>query len=148
MARGGPDITYKGGLSKDPIQVLLDSKLGRVVGAELDGQVVSVGLFTCFNGLVYHALSGHSETALRTQAPTLLLWETMKRYKAEGARRFNFGGCSVAAAEEGHPEHGVYAYKKDFGGERLDCSSFSKVLAPVRHGMGKLLKRVGRIGKG
>jgi len=144
VARGGQDITRKGEPLADPVKVLLDSGLGRIVCARVEGQVVSTGLFTRFGSVVYHTLSGHGEGALRSQAPTFLLWETIKRYKAEGARWFNFGGCSVAAAEEGHPEHGVYAYKKDFGGQRLDCITFDKVLFPIRHGIGSLLKRAGR----
>jgi CelD/BcsL family acetyltransferase involved in cellulose biosynthesis len=142
VVRGGKDIARGGKPHADPVGVLLARGLGRIVGARLDDQVISAGLFTLFNGLVYHTLSGHSETALRLQAPTLLLWETIKRYKAEGALRFNFGGCSAAAIEEGHPEHGVYVYKQGFGGDRIDCVIFDKVLFPVRHRAAVLLKKV------
>jgi len=142
VARGGKNISHKGKPNADPVKVLLDSGLGRLVCARVNGQVVSTGLFTLFNGLVYHTLSGHSEAALRSQAPTFLLWETIKRYKAEGALRFNFGGCSAAATEEGHPEHGVYVYKQGFGGDRIECVTFSRVLFPIRHRAGVLLKRV------
>jgi lipid II:glycine glycyltransferase (peptidoglycan interpeptide bridge formation enzyme) len=144
MARGGVDIRQKDLATVDPISVLLNAGLGRIVCAKVEGQVVSAGLFTYFNGIVYHTLSGHSELALRTQSPTYLLWETMKRYKAEGARWFNFGGCAVEAEKEGHSEHGVYSYKKDFGGERLDCATFHKVLFPIRHGLGTLMKKMRR----
>jgi hypothetical protein len=147
VARGGRDITRKDGCCEDPVTVLLDSGLGRIVCAVVDGQVVSAGLFTCFNGVVYHTLSGHGEEALKSQSPTFLLWETIKRYKVEGARRFNFGGCSVAAEGESHPEHGVYVYKRDFGGQRLDRASFHKVLSPLRHGLGRLLKSIRRAGR-
>ena len=142
VARGGKNITHNGNPHADPVKVLLDCGLGRIVCAKVDGQVVSASLFTIFNGLVYHTLSGHSEAALRTQAPTFLLWETIKRYKTEGALRFNFGGCSAAATEEGHPEHGVYVYKQGFGGDRIECATFNKVLFPMRHRAGVLLKRV------
>jgi hypothetical protein len=142
VARGGKNISRKGEPDADPVRVLLDSGLARIVCAKVDGQVVSAGLFTLFNGLVYHTLSGHSEAALRSQAPTFLLWQTIKRYKAEGALRFNFGGCNAAATEEGHPEHGVCAYKQGFGGGQIECVTLSKVLLPIRHRAGVLLKRV------
>ena len=142
VARGGKNISHKGTFNADPVKVLLDSGQGRIVCAQIDGQVVSAGLFTLFNGSVYHTLSGHSEAALRSQAPTFLLWETIKRYKVEGALRFNFGGCSAAATEEGHPEHGVYIYKQGFGGERIECVTLQRVLFPIRYGAGMLLKRV------
>jgi hypothetical protein len=142
VARGGRNISRRNKPRADPVNVLLASGLGRIVCAKLDDQVVSAGLFTLFNGLVYHTLSGHSEAALRSQAPTFLLWETIKRYKAEGALQFNFGGCSAAAAVEGHPEHGVCEYKQGFGGDRIECAAFNKVLFPIRRRAGVLLKRV------
>jgi hypothetical protein len=145
VARGGKNIRHKGKPNADPVKVLLDSGLGRLVCAKVNGQVVSAGLFTLFNGLVYYTLSGHSEAALRSQAPTFLLWETIKRYKAEGALRFNFGGCSAAATEQWHPEHGVYVYKQGFGGRRLECTTGRKILRKVAyraiHGLKRLLRR-------
>ena len=140
VARGGPDITAKHGRSVDPAAQLLQPGLGRIVGAKVDGQVVSAGLFTCFGGQVYHTLSGHTEAALRSQAPTLLLWETIKWYKNAGAERFNFGGCSRDAEREGHPEHGVYVYKLGFGGERLECTSGRKILRPVRYAARQVIR--------
>jgi hypothetical protein len=145
VARGGPDITYKSKQPADPLLTVLDSGLARIVGARVNGDVVSAGLFTCFNGLVYHTLSGHGEAALRTQAPTLLLWETIKRYKAEGARRFNFGGCPVSAADEEDPSHGVYVYKMGFGGVRRECATGRKVLRQAAEqavrGLRRLLRK-------
>jgi CelD/BcsL family acetyltransferase involved in cellulose biosynthesis len=143
VARGGPDIA-KRGRTDDPAARLLEAGLGRIVGATLDGQVISAGLFTNFGGLVYHTLSGHSEEALRSQAPTLLLWETIKWYKTAGAQRLNFGGCSHAAEQQGHSEHGVYVYKLGFGAQRLACTSGRKVLRPVRHAIGKAVRRLGQ----
>jgi hypothetical protein len=142
VARGGPDIVRRGEHSEDRVDVLLRSGVGRVLAAEIDGQVISAGLFTCFNGVVYFTRAGHSDEALRAQAPTFLLWKAIERYKAEGARCFNFGGCSAAAVEAGHPEHGVYTYKRDFGGRQLECTEFSKVLFPIRHRTGVLIKRL------
>ena len=142
VARGGRDITYKGAKTADPVKSLLDSGVGRIVVAKVDDEVVSAGLFTHFNGLVYHTLSGHGEAALRTQAPTFLLWETIKRYKAEGAKRFNFGGCLATAVNKGDPENGIYVYKMGFGGERLSCSSGHKVLRKGRYCLVRCLKKV------
>jgi len=142
VARGGPDITYRRERPMDPIMALLDSGLGRIVGARVDGRVVSAGLFTHFNRIVYHTLSGHGEEALETQAPTFLLWETIKRHKAEGAERFNFGGCPASAVAEGDSNHGVYVYKMGFGGRRLECTTGHKVLRKVAYGTIRNLKRL------
>jgi hypothetical protein len=128
LQRGGPDVTYKGSICDDPVQVLIDSGFGRIRGAKVNGLLVSAGLFTCFNDIVYHTLSGHSKEALETQASTYLLWETMKQYRAEGAKIFNLGGCKAEAVDESSPEHGVYVYKKAFGAETVLCTSGKKIL--------------------
>ncbi len=140
VQRGGPDITRRGGEGQDPVGKLAASGLGRLVGARVGGEIVSASLFTCFNGLVYHTLSGHGPEALKTQAPTLLLWETVKRYRREGAARFNLGGCSVEALREDSPEHGVYAYKKAFGGACLRCASGEKILRSAAHGIVRIAR--------
>jgi hypothetical protein len=138
--RGGRDIGRKGIRAADPVLVLMESGLARLVGAVADGEVVSAGLFTCFNGLVYHMLSGHSRKGLEVQAPTLLLWETIRRYKQEGARWFNLSGCKVEAADPGSPEHGVYEYKKAFGGECVECASGRKILRPGAHWLVRVVR--------
>ena len=113
--------------------------------ARANGEVVSAGLFTRFNGLVYYNLSGHSRRALETQAGTLLLWETIKRYREEGARAFNFGGCKIEALREDSAEHGVYVYKKAFGAQVLECSSGRKILRPAANKfVGTLRSLLGR----
>lgn len=142
VERGGPDISYKRGRELDPVTVLVDAGVGRLIGARVEGEVVSAGLFTCFNGLVYYTLAGHNRKALDTQAPTMLLWETIKRYRAEGARVFNFGGCASDAVNEGSPEHGLYVYKKAFGGDTITCASGQKVLRKARHRLAGLARRL------
>jgi hypothetical protein len=141
VARGGRDITHKHQSSRDPVQVLLDSGLGRIVVARVNDEIVSAGLFTHFNHLVYHTLSGHSAEALKSQAPTFLIWDTILRYKQEGARRFNFGGCKISAVNEGDPEHGVYVYKKAFGAECIECASGHKILKKTTQAVLRRLKR-------
>jgi hypothetical protein len=142
VARGGPDITRQHSLERDPIRVLLDAGVGRIVIAELEDEIVSASLFTSFNGKVYHTLSGHSNEGTKAQAPTLLLWETIKRYRQEGVGRFNFGGCSASAVDKDSPEYGVYSYKKAFGGECIECTSGRKVLAPLRNALISTMKQL------
>jgi lipid II:glycine glycyltransferase (peptidoglycan interpeptide bridge formation enzyme) len=92
---------------------------------------VSASFFTTFNGLAYHTLSGHDAKALETQAPTFVLWAMALRFKGEGIQRLNFGGCRMDALEQSSPEHGVYVYKKAFGGAVFECGSGEKILRPA-----------------
>jgi lipid II:glycine glycyltransferase (peptidoglycan interpeptide bridge formation enzyme) len=126
----------------DPISVLLDAGIGRILAARFEGVYVSAALFTRFNGLVYYNLAGHTDVGLRSQAPTLLLWEAMQRYRREGARTFNLGGCAADAADAGSPEHGVYAYKRALASQCVDCASGSMILRRRIHRVVSGLRRV------
>jgi hypothetical protein len=135
LRRGGPRLPMPRHDVYDPVRVLLESGFGRILGAKVNDTLVSVGFFTCFNGLVYYTLSGHSQKALETQAPTLLVWESIKRYRNEGAKRFNLSGVKADAADEKSSEHGVYVYKKAFGAECLKCHSGEKIFHKTRYKM-------------
>lgn len=144
VARGGRQIGLQRRKKEDPIGVLLKTGLARIVCAEVNGRIVSAGLFTHFNGLVYYALSGHSREGLKTQAPTLLLWETLKRYRQEGAKRLNLGGCKADAVEVDSSEHGLYQYKKAFGGDRIQCASGRKSLRKNHQRIARWLRTLAR----
>lgn len=130
--RGGRVERYTGDPAADPVRVLIETGVGRIIGARVRDEWVSASLMTCFNSRVYQTLAGHTRRGLETQAPSVLLWECMQWYRSRGAREFNLGGCSAEALDERSPEHGVYQYKKDFGGTRVRCVSGTKVLRPVR----------------
>jgi hypothetical protein len=140
-SRGGPRLVFQDDGSTDPVTVLLDAGIGRILAARFEGAVVSAVLFTHFNGLVYYHLAGHSEAGLRTQAPTLLLWEAMRRYRREGARIFNFGGCAADAADERSPEHGLYVYKHSLASQCVECTSGSIILRRRVHRVVSGLRR-------
>jgi hypothetical protein len=140
VARGGPALEVRESQGKDPIAILTGCGLGRIVGGFVDGICVSASFFTTFNGVAYYALSGHDANALKTQAPSLVLWEMVLRFKGEGIQRLNFGGCGIDALNESSPEHGVYIYKKAFGGAILECASGEKVLRPAIRRAANLLK--------
>ncbi len=133
-ARGG-EVGFRLEESRetDPIALLVESGCGRIIGARYQDAIVSAGFFTEANGMAYYTLAGHSPEAFECQAPTLLLWHTIQRYKAAGARCFNFGGTPYESRNPDHPEHGLYSYKEQFGGSIEVCTTGTKVLKPMRH---------------
>jgi hypothetical protein len=136
---GGSD---RAGGADAPERELLDCGAARLFGARLDGEWLTVTLFTQFGDQVYQALPGHSPKALELQAPTLLLWESIARFRADGVRWFNLGGCAASARQPDSPEHGVYNYKKAFGGACLECASGHMALRPRRAALARLLRTI------
>ena len=130
-ARGGPSSNKREAGAADPICGLVRGGLGRVVGGFVGGECVSASFFTTFNGLAYLALSGHDDRGLATQAPSLVLWEMALRFRDQGFKTLNLGGCGIGALDESSSEHGVYTYKRAFGGRQLDCASGEMILRPA-----------------
>ncbi len=139
-ARGGPSRNRREFAGGDPVTGLVGAGLGRVVGGFVDGECVSASFFTTFNGIAYLALSGHDERGLATQAPSLVLWEMVLRFRDQGFKTLNLGGCGIGALDETSSEHGVYTYKKAFGGRQLECASGELVLRPAIRRVTSLLR--------
>jgi hypothetical protein len=144
VRRGGPPFVPPDSSRKDPIEALASAGLGRIVGGFVDGICVTASFFTTFNGLAYDSLLGHDSKAFETQAPSLVIWEMARRFKVEGFQRFNLGGCGIDALEESSSEHGVYIYKKTFGGVVLECGSGEKILRPAVERAAGLLRAATR----
>jgi CelD/BcsL family acetyltransferase involved in cellulose biosynthesis len=142
-ARGG-DVGFRleEAREADPVSLLVESGCGTIMGARYQGAVVSAGFFSEMNGMAYHTLAGHSPEAFESQAPTLLLWHTILRYKAAGARCFNFGGTPYESRNPDHPEHGLYSYKEQFGGSVEVCTTGTKILKPMRYRLHQRAKEV------
>jgi hypothetical protein len=140
-ARGGPTLSNRISRQEDPIEPLIRAGFGRVIGGFIGDVCVSASFFSVFNGLAYQTLSGHDTKALETEAPSLGLWEALLGFRSEGITHMNLGGCGIDAAEESSPEHGVYAYKKAFGGAQLACTSGGKILRPLINRVIRTLRR-------
>jgi hypothetical protein len=123
LLRGGPDLATKFTPACDPLSKLVESGIGRILVAKFNEEVISAGLFTCFNTLAYFMIAAHSARGLQMQAPSLLVWESIKRFRQEGWKRFSLGGCKISAMDEDSPEHGVYLFKKRFKAKILPCAS-------------------------
>lgn len=144
VEKGGPEYVPPAAERPDPILALTGAGLGRLVGGFVDGECVSASFFSTFNGIAYDALLGHDARAFETQAPSLVIWEMLQRFKREGFRRLSLGGCPADASEESSPEHGVYVYKTTFGGTVVHCTSGEKILRPaVQKATGLLRAAIG-----
>lgn len=139
-ARGGPALVKREFGSGDPIMILTRAGVGRVVGGFVDGVCVSAAFFTVFNGVAYYTIAGHDSTGLESHAPSLVVWDQILRFRAEGILRLNLGGCGIGALNESSPEHGVYTYKKSFGAARLECANGEKVLRPLVRRVSDLIR--------
>jgi hypothetical protein len=60
--------------------------------------------------------SGSSPEGYETSAMYLLQYELVRNLKERGFEELNIGGVPLAASESGHPQHGLFDYKRYYGG--------------------------------
>ena len=130
--RGGHVTPYDGDPTGDPLHVLAEAGVARIFGAREGAEWLSATLVTSFNGRAFYMLAGHSRRSLELQAGSVLIWECLKWYRAQGDREFNLGGCPAEATQPQSVEHGVYRYKSAFGAKQVRCASGTKTLRPAR----------------
>lgn len=140
LKRGGPDLISGKPIINDPMKVLVQADAAKVIGARVNGAIVSAAIFLHANRHVFYMMAGQDQAGLKTNAASLLLWESLRYYKSNGASVFNLGGCSEKAVNETSPEYGVYVFKKGFGGRMVECASGHKVLKKLRFRIGKQLR--------
>lgn len=140
--RGGYIAKRTRAYEEDPLQLLLESGFAKIMGASVEGRIVSTSILTHFNDLVYTMHGAHEEKAFENEAPILLIWESIRRYRNEGAKRYNLGGCQAGAVHENSNEHGVYIFKSRLGASCLRCVNGEKVIRKINNNMAKLGKSI------
>lgn len=115
---------------------------GRLFLARRDGEVIAGLFFSTFNGLAYSVFSGSTDQGYRLGAQSGIFWAAVETFRAEGFTLLNRGGVPGSAAEEGNPQHGIYAFKKRLGTTPVLCRSGAKVLSPVRDKLTRMRDRL------
>ena len=72
-------------------------------------------------GCGYFLTGGSTEEGYRRSAAHWLSWRVMQDLASAGLARHNFGGVPAAAADAAHPSHGLYEYKRGYGGCEAPC---------------------------
>lgn len=90
---------------------------GRVLYARYHGEYVAALAFLTFGRKAVTVRSGSTAKGYETSAMYLLQVELFRRLQTEHCQLLNMGGVPAAAAHEGHPQHGLYDYKRNYGGD-------------------------------
>ncbi len=132
-ARGqGYESNAGAGYYADIFDYLMARGAGRLFVAREAGEVVAGLFFSTYNGRAYSVLSGATERGYRLGAQPGIYWAAVETLRGEGYALLNRGGVPAAAEVEGHPQHGIYAFKKRLGATPCLCRSGEIVLSPTR----------------
>lgn len=118
----------------------LNKGLARLFLARIDGHPASGCLLHTFEKRAYYTMAGASPTGFQASAPSYLVWKVMRALRDGGTERLNLGGVPLDARDREHPSHGLYSFKKSFGGKEIQCTSWDNDRIGVRSVLAKLLE--------
>lgn len=98
---------------------------GRVLFARKDGQTVAALAYLEFGRKAVTVRSGSTSVGYETSAMYLLQFELIRRLAQRGFSELNIGGVPAEAAAEDHPQHGLFNYKRYYGGRPRGCAGFT-----------------------
>ena len=101
---------------------------GELLLAEQNGVPVAALAYLTGARRAMTVRSGATPAGYETYAMYLLQFEVIKRAKERSTIEINLGGVPEAAAEEGHPERGLYDFKRGFGGRPLRSTGLRVVV--------------------
>jgi len=119
--------------SYDFFKELFNNKLGRFLIAKYNNKIIAGALFLIWNNKsVYFQSCSDREYSIK-QAPSLIQWESIKRFKQEGVKEYDLGGVTINL-DKNDSRFFVYEFKRKFNGElkefyniEIELNKFKKV---------------------
>jgi lipid II:glycine glycyltransferase (peptidoglycan interpeptide bridge formation enzyme) len=96
-----------------------DAGLGEILLAYTEDRCVAALAYIQFGTRAATVRSGCSREGYGLYAMYGLHAELLERTRAQGVTMLNFGGVPDEATDAEHPQHGLYEFKRGFGGREL-----------------------------
>jgi Acetyltransferase (GNAT) domain len=111
---------------------LVPVEAARFYVATVDGTPLAGAVLLCSadRALYFAGASTRDRRWTALQAPTYVLWMAMLEARRRGYRWFDLGGCTPTG-DPGDARHGVYAFKKRWGGDLQRFGNLEVILSPV-----------------
>ena len=103
----------------------------RLFLARHQGELIAGNLFLIHGDtmLYYQGASTRDRAQTHRQAPAACFWAAIRAARALGLARFDFGGCTPTA-DPADPRHGLWEFKKKWGGTLVTFYNAEVLLAP------------------
>jgi len=108
--------------------------------ADQPDQALSGILLHCDQGRAYYTMSGCSEAGFALNAQMMTVWGAIEKMCAEGYTEMNMGGVHATAADASDLGHGLYRFKRSFGGDEIRCLTWEKSYSGLRSRIAGMLK--------
>ena len=84
---------------------------------ERDGRPLSALGILIYGSRAYYLVGGTATEGYEVRAPFAAFGNVIRELSAAGVSELHLGGVPAGAAEETHPDHGLYRFKRGFGAE-------------------------------
>ncbi len=95
---------------------LWTNKIGRFLVARYNGEFIAGALFLLWKNKSIYFQSFSSRKETNKQAPSLIQWGAIKRFKEEGIKEYDLGGVTLGLNEK-DSRFFIYEFKRKFGGK-------------------------------
>ena len=106
------------------------------------GDPLSCYLLSTFDRHALYLFGGSAPLGYRLNASYHLMWAAVTWLKERGFLTFSLGEVRAAARDERDADHGLYRFKKEFGGAETELYSGRIITRPLQHRCLSLARRV------
>lgn len=105
---------------------------GRVFCSFRDNRPLSGVLLHCDGRSAYYTMSGCSAEGFQSNAPLITVWKAIEMLCSDGYRELNMGGVGASASDPADIGHGLYRFKRSFGGSEVACVSLEREVPGIQ----------------
>jgi len=110
---------------------VFNENIGRFLVARYNGKIIAGALFLVWADKTIYFQSFSSVEHTPKQAPSLLQWEAIKKFKKEGLKKYDLGGVTINL-EPSDSRYWVYEFKRKFNGELQKFYNLEVILSPFK----------------
>jgi hypothetical protein len=124
------------------IERLIARKAADAFLARRNGAAIGACLFGYAGRTAYYLLSGSSALGREYAATHLIISTALDEFGGRQFEHVNLGGVPADSTVNDHPDHGLYLFKRGFGGEVVTRVGGTVVLRPRQLGAVRLARRL------
>lgn len=104
-----------------------------------DDQPLSGILLHVDGRTAYYTMSGCLDEGFEVSAPLITVWKAIEQLCSDGYEIMNMGGVAASSADAQDLGHGLYRFKRSFGGDEVRCTTWHKDMTGWRSALSKRL---------
>jgi lipid II:glycine glycyltransferase (peptidoglycan interpeptide bridge formation enzyme) len=115
----------------DFFKEIFKNKIGKYMIAKLNGKIIAGALFLVWKNKALYYQSGMDRSYHDKQAPSLIQWEAIKKFKELEIKEYDLGGVTLGLDKK-DSRYFVYEFKRKFNGELKEFYNIEVELSKIK----------------